>query len=171
MNYEQLPNRCKNVLGKSCGVATSSEFDEWAKSATLSDITGVSSAGSLTVRLICDAIKDRTGRDILAGRRLGRTPTLGLRSYPNHQGYVYAMRSDRMNAFKVGFSTDPKSRSVQVRTYVPDVVIFFEAYASGEAEMLAHKYLSEFCIGGEWYDCDGSLVREIIQKAVSEVAL
>lgn len=100
-------------------------------------------------------------------------PTRRAQDYGSNrdsQVSVYIIRSKRMNAFKVGKSTNPVERVKDIRTGCPDAELMFvagEDYESAGFERYLHRELAALSIGGEWFAFPGDADFSIVERAMS----
>src|ERR1041385_7017769 len=80
----------------------------------------------------------------------------------NRPGFVYLLRR-RDGIFKIGSSMNVEVRCATLHAGYGDLEIVhsFPAADRYTAERLLHRYLSHYCVRGEWYDLSEYLVNWI----------
>lgn len=80
--------------------------------------------------------------------------------------YLYLARMDGTNRFKIGVSRSPKHRVRNLAHTTGAPVRLIHAVASCTpfaAEAMAHGFLSDFALGGEWFGLDAPALRRAIR--------
>ena len=74
-------------------------------------------------------------------------------------GMVYFARSG--NRIKIGFSKNPWARVAELRTAAPDIVLLGSVSGTEDDESAFHVRFKSYCVGGEWFRADDTLVSQI----------
>lgn len=81
---------------------------------------------------------------------------------------IYLVRSNRLNAFKIGRSSAPIKRLRDIRTGCPDAVLLATYDGDSKFESFLHKRLRSIRVGGEWFAYPGR--DELVISAVESLA-
>ena len=85
------------------------------------------------------------------------------------------LRSESMDATKIGVSVNPEKRCLDIRKDVSDARVhrFTVGMTRGvgyAAEAMSHGLLSEFRIRGEWFSASPDEAQPIIDRSIREAA-
>ena len=83
--------------------------------------------------------------DVIPAHAFGKKASL--------RGYIYAVQATKTGLVKIGFSEHLKERMKQLKSgHGEDVKIIWVAFGAFSAETNIHNRLSEYAVGGEWFD-------------------
>ena len=77
------------------------------------------------------------------------------------QRYVYLMRNNVTDKYKIGRSNNPEFREKTLQSQEPDVELLFSCHESIVTEKYLHELFSHKRIRGEWFELDSDDVLEI----------
>jgi hypothetical protein len=98
---------------------------------------------------------------------------LGYKLPPENPGYIYLMRMDGTNYYKVGISKDTKQRVKQIGILLPKpVTVVYEAFHTHmkEYEAIIHKDWAVYHTNGEWFELDAEREKQLVEfmKAINQ---
>ena len=88
-------------------------------------------------------------------------------------GFVYVFKNSN-NEFKIGSSNNVEHRLSNIRCGCPSAVMVFKSKVLSnrkDTERSIHKSLSNFNVGGEWFNCDGKTLLKTVNSITSNIGL
>lgn len=88
----------------------------------------------------------------------------------NKSSFVYIIRCEGSNYYKIGTAYEPRQRLDELQTGCPYLlsiyswVLYEKSFNSKGAESIVHSEFMVHRIRGEWFECDESLIEEVLRS-------
>ena len=104
----------------------------------------------------------------LSGMAMGNV--MNDEEFKGTQGFVYLIKTDTLNLYKVGMSKNPYKRMATLQTSMPyelTVISRIFSFDCPKLEKALHEYYAAYWMRGEWFDFPDKIVSEFEEVATS----